>query len=151
MRNVLVVLVLAPAALVAQASSDSNRARVDSAAKLETVTVSAIRAHNQAPISAKALSAPEIERRSFGQDVPLVLQGTPSLTSYAETGNYWGYSYIRLRGIDQSRINLTLDGIARNDPEDQVLYFTDFPDLANSINSIQIQRGAELANAIGAA
>ena len=51
-----------------------------------------------------------------------------SLTSYAETGNYWGYSYIRLRGIDQSRINLTLDGIPLNDPEDQVLYFADSGD-----------------------
>ena len=73
--------------------------------------------------------------------MPLLLQGTPSITSYAETGNYWGYSYTRLRGIDQSRINLTIDGIPLNDPEDQVLYFTDFPDLANSINSVQVQRG----------
>jgi hypothetical protein len=59
----------------------------------------------------------------------------------AETGNYWGYSYIRLRGIDQSRINLTLDGIRLNDPEDQVLYFADFPDLAKSLSSVQVQRG----------
>ena len=71
-----------------------------------------------------------------------MLQGAaPSLTAYAETGNYWGYSYIRLRGIDQSRINLTLDGIPLNDPEDQVLYFADFPDLANSLRSVQVQRG----------
>ncbi|HEY9227253.1 MAG TPA: TonB-dependent receptor, partial [Gemmatimonadaceae bacterium] len=53
----------------------------------------------------------------------------------------WGYSYIRLRGLDQSRINLTLDGIPLNDPEDQVLYFADFPDLANSLSSVQVQRG----------
>ena len=85
---------------------------------------------------------PNLEPRYFGQDVPLLLQGAaPSLTSYAETGNYWGYSYIRLRGIDQSRINLTLDGIPLNDPEDQVLYFADFPDLANSLGSVQVQRG----------
>ena len=104
--------------------------------------ISAVRASGTAPISEKTLSDVEIGRRNFGQDVPLVLQGAaPSLTSYAETANYWGYSYIRLRGIDQSRINLTLDGIPLNDPEDQVLYFADFPDLANSLSSVQVQRG----------
>ena len=132
---------LAPLALGAQ--SDSTRLVRDSARAraLEAVTISAIRARNEAPISARELSAAEIEQRSFGQDIPLLLQGTPSLTSYSETGSYWGYSYMRLRGIDQSRINLSLDGIPLNDPEDQVLYFADFPDLANSISSIQVQRG----------
>src|SRR5258705_8133937 len=145
MRNLLlpalapaIMLVCAPAVLSAQ-STDSTRR--DTTRKLEAVTVSAIRARSDAPIAAKTLDAAELNRRSFGQDVPLMLQGTPSLTSYAETGNYWGYSYIRLRGIDQSRINLTLDGIPLNDPEDQVLYFADFPDLANSLNSVQVQRG----------
>lgn len=119
------------------ATADSARAR-----RLESVMISAVRASGAAPISQKTLSRAELEPRYFGQDVPLLLQGAaPSLTSYAETGNYWGYSYIRLRGIDQSRINLTLDGIPLNDPEDQVLYFADFPDLANSLNSVQVQRG----------
>ena len=142
MKNfaVLAALAAVPAALSAQ-TPDTSRTRRDTAHTLETVTVAAIRARDDAPVSAKIVSGAELERRSFGQDVPLVLQGTPSLTSYSETGNYWGYSYIRLRGIDQSRINLTLDGIPLNDPEDEVLYFTDFPDLTNSISSIQIQRG----------
>ncbi|HEU5174339.1 MAG TPA: TonB-dependent receptor plug domain-containing protein, partial [Gemmatimonadaceae bacterium] len=113
----------------------------DSARKLEAVTVTAIRAGGLAPISAKTITRERIEPRYFGQDIPLVLQSAPSLTSYSETGTYWGYSYMRLRGIDQSRINLTLDGIPLNDPEDQVLYFADFPDLANSLHSVQIQRG----------
>jgi iron complex outermembrane receptor protein len=104
--------------------------------------ISAVRGSGAAPISQKTLTQADLEPRYFGQDVPLLLQGAaPSLTSYAETANYWGYSYIRLRGIDQSRINLTLDGIPLNDPEDQVLYFADFPDLANSLRSVQVQRG----------
>lgn len=139
MRKTL-LLALAPATLFAQAA-DSSRTRRDTSLTLESITVSAIRARDLAPVSAKTLDAAELTRRSFGQDVPLVLQGTPSLTSYAETGNYWGYSYIRLRGIDQSRINFTIDGIPLNDPEDQVLYFADFPDLTNSIGSVQVQRG----------
>lgn len=129
--------------LSAQTIVHDTTSRVDStrARKLERVMISAVR-ESSAPISQKTVNHTELQQHYFGQDVPLVLQGTtPSLTSYAETGNYWGYSYIRLRGIDQSRINITLDGIPLNDPEDQVLYFADFPDLANSLQSIQVQRG----------
>lgn len=124
-------------------STNDTTARADSARarSLERVMISAVR-ESSAPISQKTVTRAEIQQHYFGQDIPLVLQGTtPSLTSYAETGNYWGYSYIRLRGIDQSRINITIDGIPLNDPEDQVLYFADFPDLANSLQSIQVQRG----------
>jgi iron complex outermembrane receptor protein len=121
---------------------DTTRRDSTRAQRLERVMISAVRAEGEAPISQKTLTRADLQPRYFGQDVPLLLQGAaPSLTSYAETGNYWGYSYIRLRGIDQSRINLTIDGIPLNDPEDQVLYFADFPDLANSLNSVQVQRG----------
>jgi iron complex outermembrane receptor protein len=136
--RILLSLALAPAVLAAQADTSARR---DTTRKLESVTVSAIRAGADAPVPSTTLDAAELNRRSFGQDVPVMLQGTPSLTSYAETGNYWGYSYIRLRGVDQSRINLTIDGIPLNDPEDQVLYFADFPDLTNSLGSVQVQRG----------
>ena len=133
------ILALAPAAVLAQA--DTSRTRPDTARTLETVTVSAIRGRTDAPIATHALTSADIDRRSIGQDVPLLLRSLPSITAYSEAGNHWGYSYLRLRGIDQSRINLTIDGIPLNDPEDQVLYFADFPDLANSIESIQVQRG----------
>ena len=140
MKTLVLSFALASSAL-AQAVPGRDTTRRDSAATLEAVTVNAIRARGEAPISAAGMTQAQIERRNVGQDVPMLLQGTPSLTSYSETGGPWGYSYIRLRGIDQSRINLSLDGIPLNDPEDQVLYFADFPDLANSIQSIQIQRG----------
>lgn len=131
----------------ADTGRDSSRAI---ARKLERVTITAIRGgstEQDAPISQRTISRKEIEQRSFGQEVPILLQGAPSLTSYAETGNFWGYSYIRLRGIDQSRINLTIDGIPLNDPEDEVLYFADFPDLASSLESVQIQRGVGTSSA----
>jgi iron complex outermembrane receptor protein len=118
-------------------TTDSTRVQ-----RLERVTISAVRGNGVAPISQKTLTQAQLAPRYFGQDVPLLLRGAaPSLTSYAETGNFWGYSYIRLRGVDQSRINLTVDGIPLNDPEDEVLYFADFPDLASSIASVQVQRG----------
>jgi iron complex outermembrane receptor protein len=125
-----------------QVARDTARTDTTKVQRMERVMISAVRGGDAAPISQKTLTQRDIAPRYFGQDVPLVLQGAaPSLTAYAETGNYWGYSYIRLRGIDQSRINLTIDGIPLNDPEDQVLYFADFPDLANSLRSVQVQRG----------
>jgi iron complex outermembrane receptor protein len=134
--------VLCSVATAQTAQRDTSRADTTNAQRMERVMISAVRGGDAAPISQKTLTQRDIEPRYFGQDVPLVLQGAaPSLTAYAETGNYWGYSYIRLRGIDQSRINFTLDGIPLNDPEDQVLYFADFPDLASSLRSIQVQRG----------
>ena len=135
----LALLVLVPAALDAQ--SDTSRARRDTTATLEAVTVSALRARGEAPIAQKTLGLPDIEERHHGQDIPMLLQGTPSLTIKSETGTPWGYSYIRLRGMEHRRINFTLDGIPLNDPEDHVLYFADFPDLGNSIHSMQLQRG----------
>src|SRR5215469_4668943 len=138
------VILFVPSLLVSQVASPADTARRDSTRvqHLERVMIAALRGTGAALISQKTLTSSDLEPRYFGQDVPLLLQGAaPSLTSYAETSNYWGYSYIRLRGIDQSRINLTLDGIPLNDPEDQVLYFADFPDLANSLHSVQVQRG----------
>jgi iron complex outermembrane receptor protein len=137
--------IVSAATLAAQTRpTDTTKTARDSAAaqKLERVMISAVRAAGAAPISEKTIAREAIEPRYFGQDVPLVLRGAaPSLTAYGETGNYWGYSYTRLRGIDHSRINFTLDGIPLNDPEDQVLYFADFPDLANSLQTVQVQRG----------
>src|SRR4051812_40857243 len=149
MRRTRVVALATPALIMLSSmlhaqSTARDTARADStrAQRLERVMISAVRASGAAPISQKTITQAELEPRYFGQDVPLLLQAAaPSLTAYSETGNYWGYSYIRLRGIDQSRINLTIDGIPLNDPEDQVLYFADFPDLANSLHSVQVQRG----------
>jgi iron complex outermembrane receptor protein len=122
-----------------------DTARRDSSSRarsLEGVLVRAVRANGTAPIAQTMIDARTIERRSFAQDVPMMLLGTtPSLTAHSESGTNWGYSYLRLRGIDQSRINLSIDGIPLNDPEDQVFYFANFADLAASMQSVQVQRG----------
>lgn len=129
-------------------TADSLAARNDSTRPLERVIVNAIRGSGSAPVSATTVTRSTVRRRNFGQDVPLLLQGAaPSLTAYAESGTNWGYSYLRLRGIDQSRINITMDGVPLNDAEDQVLYFADFPDLSASIQSVQVQRGVGTSSA----
>lgn len=124
-----------------QPTRDSARTRADSAQSLEAVAVTAIRARDEAPIAKKTLTLGDIQERYHGQDIPTLLEGTPSLSLKSETGTPWGYSYIRLRGMEHKRINFTLDGIPLNDPEDHVLYFADFPDLGNSLQSAQVQRG----------
>lgn len=136
-----------PAAVAAQAT-DTTRAAADTGRRLEGVLVTAIRAASGAPIAQKTIPAATIRQRQFGQDVPLLLVGaSPSLTAHTETGTNWGYSYLRLRGMDQTRINITIDGVPLNDMEDQVLYFANFADLMSSVQSVQVQRGVGTSSA----
>jgi len=125
-----------PATDSAAKAADSTRAQ-----RLETLTVTAARARADAPVAQTTLDRARLKRDYSGQDVPLVLRTAPSVTAYSESGSLLNYSYFRLRGVDQSRINMTLDGVPLNEPEDQQVYFSDFPDLTSSVESVQIQRG----------
>lgn len=108
---------------------------------LETVVVNAVRSTLATPAAQSTMTRDQITKTFTGQDAPNLLNTMPSMTSYSDAGGYSGYSYLRLRGIDQTRINITLDGVPLNDPEDQVLYFSNVPDFLNSIQSVQVQRG----------
>jgi iron complex outermembrane receptor protein len=119
--------------------SPSNRTAT--AQSLERLTVTAVRASEGTPIASTTLDETRLDRDYSGQDVPLTLRQAPSITAYSESGSLLNYSYFRVRGIDQSRVNITLDGIPLNEPEDQQIYFSDFPDLTSSIQSMQVQRG----------
>ena len=119
----------------------SQETRVQTAQALERLTVSAVRATDAAPVARTTLDRAQLERDYSGQDVPLTLKQAPSITAYSESGSLLNYSYFRVRGIDQSRVAITLDGIPLNEPEDQQIYFSDFPDLTNSLQSMQVQRG----------
>ncbi len=134
--------------LEAQAKDTMRTAAADSGRRIERVLVRAIRASDAAPISQTTIDRTVITQRNFGQDVPLLLQGaSPSITAHTETGTTSGYSYLRLRGMDQTRINITLDGVPLNDMEDQVLYFSNLPDLMASVQSVQVQRGVGTSSA----
>ncbi|MGQ0640204.1 MAG: TonB-dependent receptor [Gemmatimonadaceae bacterium] len=110
---------------------------------LEKVTITAIRGASaeRAPITQHTISAATLEQRYSGQEVPLLLAETPGITAYADGGAFSNYTYFRIRGIDQTRINITLDGIPLNDAEDQGVFFSNFPDFGNSVQSVQVQRG----------
>lgn len=108
----------------------------------EDITVSAVRAEERTPITKRDIRRGEIEKTYYGQDVPALLSQTPSITTYSDSGLAGsGYSYFTLRGISQTRINMTLDGAPLNDPAENALYFANFTDFASSVDSIQIQRG----------
>lgn len=114
--------------------------------KLDTVkyvseVVIIYQADKLSPITFKNIYSPELKAKSIGQEPSFLLSETPSITNYSDAGNSQGYSYFRLRGIDQTRINITLDGVPLNEPEDQGAYFSNYPDLLNSVSKIQIQRG----------
>lgn len=95
----------------------------------------------KAPISSKLMNKFDIELKNVGQEPSYILNTTPSVTNYSDNGSCLGYSYFRLRGIDQTRINMTFDGIPLNETEDQGAYFSNYPDFFSNINSLQIQRG----------
>jgi iron complex outermembrane receptor protein len=108
----------------------------------ENIVVSEIRAEARTPMTKSDVDRGTIERDYYGQDIPLLLRDTPSIDTYAEAGiGGSGYSYITLRGISPTRLNFTLDGVPLADSEDMATYFADFPDLARSLQSIQVQRG----------
>ncbi|HSC39650.1 MAG TPA: TonB-dependent receptor plug domain-containing protein, partial [Chitinophagaceae bacterium] len=108
---------------------------------LDAVEIRALRAGNKAPFAKTNLGRGEIEKLNLGQDLPFILNQTPSVTVTSDAGNGIGYTGIRIRGTDATRINVTINGIPYNDAESQGTYFVDIPDIASSLNSIQIQRG----------
>ncbi len=112
-------------------------------ASLEEVVIQAIRADRQAPVTQTTVERETIEQQYVGQDALFVLEETtPSILTYSESGTrLTNYGQMRLRGIDQTRINMTLNGVPLNDMIDQGVFFSNFTDFGNSISSVQVQRG----------
>jgi iron complex outermembrane receptor protein len=107
----------------------------------EEVTVTATRAGKNSPTAFTNLSKKDLEKNNFGQDLPYLLQQTPSVVVSSDGGTGIGYTGIRIRGSDATRVNVTINGIPYNDSESQGSFFVDLPDIASSVNSIQVQRG----------
>jgi iron complex outermembrane receptor protein len=107
----------------------------------DDVIISATRAGDKAPLAYTNIAGDILEKRNSGQDLPYLLSLTPSFIETSEAGNGIGYTNMRIRGTDASRINVTIDGIPLNDPESQQVFWVDLPDLASSVDNIQVQRG----------
>lgn len=120
--------------------SAQNTLQIDSLKYLYEVIVT-YQADKRTPVTFQNIYSKDIKQKSTGQEPSFLLSETPSITNYSDAGNSQGYSYYRLRGIDQTRINTTFDGMPMNEPEDQGAYFSNYPDILNSVSKIQIQRG----------
>jgi len=108
---------------------------------LQDLEVSSIKANDNAPFAKTNLNKKEIAALNIGQDIPFILNQTPSVVINSDAGNGVGYTGIRIRGTDATRINVTLNGIPYNDAESQGSYFVNLPDMSSSLNAIQVQRG----------
>ena len=138
MKKLLFSVFLCAIALLTYAQKEK---KFNDTAFIKPVEVTAIRANEKAPFAKTDLNKKEIERNNLGQDLPFLLNQTPSVVINSDAGNGVGYTGIRIRGTDASRINVTINGIPYNDAEEQGTYFVDLPDFASSVSSIQIQRG----------
>jgi iron complex outermembrane receptor protein len=105
------------------------------------VIVTATRAADNSPTTYSTITRKEIGQVNMGQDMPYLLQISPSAVSTSDAGTGIGYSSLRIRGTDLTRINVTINGIPLNDSESHGVWWVDLPDFASSAESIQIQRG----------
>lgn len=122
-------------------SSFAQEQPKDSVKSIEEVLISAVRAKDKNPVTFTNISKEAIAPRNLGQDIPILLNYLPSVVTTTDAGAGVGYTYMRVRGSDGSRINVTLNGIPFNDSESQGTFFVNLPDFASSLESIQLQRG----------
>ena len=134
--NIILILIFAHTIILGQQSDSIQLKRT-----LEEVSINAIRANEKTPIAFTNLSKSEIEKSNFGQDLPFLISLTPSVVTSSDAGAGVGYTGLRIRGTDPSRINVTINGIPLNDSESQGVWWVNMPDFASSLDNIQIQRG----------
>ena len=108
---------------------------------LDEVLVAAIRVDSKTPVTFSNLTKKEIKTRNLGQDIPILMNYLPSVVTTSDAGNGIGYTGIRVRGSDATRVNITINGIPYNDSESQGTYWVNMPDFASSLESVQLQRG----------
>ena len=138
------LLMMVALSCAATASWAADNEPVDSIRtyELQGVQVTSTRAGKKTPMAFSTLTQKQIKQVNFGQDIPYILSLTPSVTTTSDAGNGIGYTSIRVRGIDPSRINITANGVPVNDAESSQVYFVNMGDLASSVQSMQLQRGA---------
>ena len=136
MRKILLFGLLATAMTMQAADTDTLKS-----VELQDVQVVSIRASKKTPVAYTDMNKAQLKAVNFGQDVPYLLSLTPSVTMTSDAGNGIGYTSLRVRGTDPSRINITANGIPMNDAESAQLFWVNMGDFASSVQSMQIQRG----------
>ncbi len=107
----------------------------------DEVLITATRASDKTPMTFRSIEKKEIEKQNYGKDFPYLLESTASAVTTSDAGAGVGYTSVRIRGSDATRINVTINGIPYNDSESQGVFWVNLPDMASSVASVQVQRG----------
>ncbi|MGA0212795.1 MAG: TonB-dependent receptor plug domain-containing protein, partial [Flavobacteriaceae bacterium] len=108
---------------------------------LKEIQLIGIRANENTPVTFSNVTKEEIESRNLGQDIPILLNYLPGVVTTSDAGAGIGYTGIRVRGSDATRVNITINGIPYNDAESQGTFWVNLPDFASSVSQFQLQRG----------
>ncbi|MDR0995232.1 MAG: TonB-dependent receptor [Tannerella sp.] len=141
MKTAVLCLAAAAMAVAADASAEPGDSLQTKPVKLDEVVVSAIRVGASTPVAYSNLSREELRSRNDGQGIPSLIATAPSVVMTSDAGTGVGYASFRIRGTDQDRINITVDGVPLNDAESQDVFWVNMPDFASSLSGLQIQRG----------
>jgi len=142
-KMIFFIFSIIPALLFAETKVNPDSLKVYD---VPSITVTSSRAKFlDSPVPFNELNRTEISNSYTTQDLPNLMSEMPSMTFYSQNGNSIGYSILSLRGIDERRISVMINGIPQNDPEDHIVYWIDFPDIASNLDNIQVQRGAGLS------
>ena len=122
-------------------SSAFFQAQIDSINLIRPAAITAVTSDERAPFTHSDFDAEDLNKRDAAQDLPFLLRFAPSVVVTSDAGNGIGYTGMRIRGTDASRVNVTINGVPLNDAESQGVYWVDLPDLGASVSGLQIQRG----------
>ncbi|MFL1010867.1 TonB-dependent receptor [Flavisericum labens] len=141
MKNIFLFLTLLLLSVSANAQQNQKKQDSTKTENLDEVLVKAVRVDADSPITHTNVSKEELAKRNLGQDIPVLLNYLPSVVTTSDAGAGVGYTGIRVRGTDATRVNVTINGIPYNDPESQGSFWVNLGDFASSTESLQLQRG----------
>ena len=141
MKNIFLFLTLLVLSVSVNAQQNEKTQDSTKTEKLDEVLVKAVRVDADSPITHSNISKEALAKRNLGQDIPVLLNFLPSVVTTSDAGAGVGYTGIRVRGTDATRVNVTINGIPYNDPESQGTFWVNLGDFASSTESLQLQRG----------
>ena len=134
-------LLLGSTALIAQQQKQPTDSLINPLISLEEVSVSGLRVNENQPLTFSEVQTEALKERNLGQDLPILLNFLPGVVTTSDAGAGIGYTGIRVRGSDASRVNVTINGIPYNDSESQGTFWVNLPDFTSSVDNIQLNRG----------
>ncbi|MGI9560266.1 MAG: TonB-dependent receptor [Flavobacteriaceae bacterium] len=141
MKNYILCLAFLALSYTPLIAQDTQTQDSTATQNLDEVLVKAVRVQPNAPITHSNVTRKDIAKRNLGQDIPVLLNYLPSVVSSSDAGAGIGYTYLRVRGSDATRVNVTINGIPYNDAESQGTFWVNLGDFASSVESLQLQRG----------